>query len=441
MTDGPAESEALPPHEGADLAMSDAPRGLEEARVFSRVARMMLGEDTPLPQIGRFEVRGRIGSGAMGEVYLAHDPQRDAEVAVKVLAMHREADLSSAQRLQREARALSKLQHPNVVQIHEVGEHDGRLYIAMERLHGESLEARLHDGPLDAALTLVIIQDVCAAMECAHAEGIIHRDLKPANIHLVAADPSSPVAATRAKVLDFGVAKGLSTATLGGTTASGTVLGTPYYMSPEQARDASKVDAQADLWAVAIIAYECLVGRRPFDATNLPDLAVQLLTEPLPTPSEQAPVPAGFDTWFKQATHRSPDKRLPTAQKLADALAAVLVDKPQPRRTLLPWLAAAAAATGLGMWLLGAPDPKAPAPRPPQPTADAPVNPPGPARPPAPAEPRPPEPQKELVTPQPGVAPPMPAVPDKQPPPRSRPASPNKSAPAATEQDVSDLAL
>ena len=321
--------------------VSDPPRtDLEQERVFARVAKAMLGEDVEAPTVGRYELRERLGSGGMGEVYAAWDPEQRCEVAIKVVKRQRETDPGSVQRLRKEGRALQRLEHPNVVRVVEVGEDGDRFFIAMERLEGESLDAILErEGRLSPARTLAILSDVCAALEAAHAAGIVHRDLKPGNVFV---DRDG-----RAKVLDFGVAKGLSTATLGGTTASGTVFGTPFYMSPEQARDATKVDRRADLWAVAIIAYECIVGRRPFDADNLPDLAVQILTEKPPVPSEHGEVPAGFDPWFSRATDPDPQRRMQSADAVAASLAAVVSGA-----TVSGWSASRVAALIIALGLL-----------------------------------------------------------------------------------------
>ncbi|MEM6995691.1 MAG: serine/threonine-protein kinase, partial [Myxococcota bacterium] len=315
----------------------DGQPGLEEQRVFAAVSRAMLGAPVPAPRIGRFEIRERLGAGGMGEVYGAYDPDEDREVAVKVLASDRAADGAALGRMQREARALQRLRHPNVVEVFAVGDDDGRTFIAMERLAGDSLEALLAEHrSLPPQRVVEVLGDVCRGIAAAHDASIVHRDLKPANIFV-----HRGAERWTAKVLDFGVAKGLSSATLGGSTASGTVLGTPYYMSPEQARDASKVDRRADLWAVAIIAFECVVGRRPYEATNMPDLAVKILTERPPIPSEHGTVPPGLDAWFARATATDPNDRWPSAQALSDTLATALLHdtpsapRPHHRRILL----------------------------------------------------------------------------------------------------------
>ena len=327
---------------------SDPPRGdLEQERVFARVAQAMLGEDVAAPRVGRFELRERLGHGGMGEVYAAWDPDEQRDVAIKVLSRHRETDAAAVTRLRKEARALGRLEHPNVVRVFEVGEDGDRFFIAMERLEGSSLDAILEqERRLSPERTLSIVSDVCAALTAAHDADIVHRDLKPANVFV---GPDG-----RAKLLDFGIAKGLSTATLGGTTKSGTVMGTPYYMSPEQARDSTKVDRRTDLWAVAIITYECVVGRRPYEADNLPDLAVAILTQDPPVPSEHGEVPHGFDAWFARATDRDPARRPASADAVVATLGPVLrgeVSRGRPGRlSLVVTVVVIVAVSALALW-------------------------------------------------------------------------------------------
>ncbi len=332
---------------------------LEAQRVFAKVARSMLGLPTALPTLGRFEVHERMGSGGMGEVYGAHDPENERDVAIKVLRRDRTADANAMRRMDREARVLMRLDHPNVVRVHEVGTIDDQLFIVMERLEGQTLSQRLREhGTLTPAQALAIITPVCAALERAHGLGIIHRDLKPANIFLV--DDAAP---DGVKVLDFGLAKIISSGTLDLSTASGTVMGTLHYMSPEQGRDTTKVDHRCDLWSVAVIAYECIIGERPFEAENLPLLAVKLMTEQPPVPSEHGPCPRGFDAWFAKATDRALERRFGSAAVMVDALADALA-LPRPgisparvprRRWLAPLaLSAIAAAALVGWW--AAPD-------------------------------------------------------------------------------------
>lgn len=336
--------------------MTGDPRGqqpLEAQRVFAKVARAMLGAEVALPTIGRFEVRERLGAGGMGEVYGAWDPQAERDVAIKVLRSDRSTDAAARRRMQREARALVRLDHPNVVRIHEVGESDDRVYLAMELLRGETLAQRLErERRLSVAHAFEVISGVCAGLQHAHDVGIIHRDLKPGNVLLRQAGAG---AGATVKVLDFGLAKIVGSGTLDLSTASGTVMGTLHYMSPEQARDSTKLDHRGDLWSVAVIAYECLVGERPFEADTMAELAVRLLTGTAPVPSEHGAVPTGFDAWFRRATARDLDARFTSANELLVALGEALgqavpaVRARSPRRPRWPLGIAAAAAGVLGV--------------------------------------------------------------------------------------------
>lgn len=346
--------------------MTEDPRGqqpLEAQRVFAKVARAMLGAEVALPTIGRFEVRERLGAGGMGEVYGAWDPQAAREVAIKVLPGDRHADAAARHRMQREARALVRLHHPNVVRMHEVGESDDRVYLAMELLRGETLaECLERERRLSVAATFAMIAGVCAGLQHAHDAGIIHRDLKPSNVLLVGAGAGATV-----KVLDFGLAKIVASGTLDPSTASGTVMGTLHYMSPEQARDSTKLDHRGDLWSVAVIAYECLVGERPFEGATMAELAVRLLTGMPPVPSEHGSVPAGFDAWFLRATARDLDARFTSANELLVALAEALgqaapgVRARSPRRRRWRLGATATAAGVLGAaWVWWPASPESP---------------------------------------------------------------------------------
>ena len=258
-----------------------------------------------------------------------------------------------------------------MVQIFDYGVDDGAPYIAMELLQGESLAKRLRrDGTLTPEEALRVITHVCRAVGKAHQAGIVHRDLKPDNVFIV--DDEDGV---RCKVLDFGIAKGLPGQTVDADTRSGAMLGTPYYMAPEQARDSSRADARADLWSVAVIAYECLVGERPFAGESVASVSVKILVDPIPVPSEHGDVPPGFDAWFERATQRDPDDRYQTARELARELAPALgldvptattVTPPPPparRRSRVGWagLAALAALVGAGFVLASTGDTAEPA--------------------------------------------------------------------------------
>ena len=266
---------------------------LDRERTFARVAQALLGEEVDAPKVGRFELRDRLGAGSMAEVYSAWDPAHDREVAIKVLRSQHAANEAVVRRLRREAKTLGGLRHPNLLEIYEVGSDGDRTFVAMERLEGQGLDAYLEEhGRLPAERTRALVDDICRGIGEAHAHDVIHRDLKPANVFVL---PDGT-----AKILDFGLAKGLQAGTLGASTASGTVLGTPYYMSPEQATDSKHIDHRSDLWAVGVIAYECATGRRPFEAKNIAELAAKIVSEdPAPTGQPR------LDAWVAKALARS----------------------------------------------------------------------------------------------------------------------------------------
>ena len=230
-------------------------------------------------RLGQYEVLTPLGAGGMGEVYRARDTRLRREVAIKVLpaALAQKADYVA--RFEREARALAALNHAGIAAIYGLEEGNGFRFLAMELVEGETLAERLGaGGPLPVEEALRIAHGIAEALEAAHAKGIVHRDLKPANIKLT---PEGKV-----KVLDFGLAKmmeeedpGLSRAdTLrAAETREGTILGTPFYMSPEQARGRA-VDRRADLWALGCVLYEMLTGRRAFDSETAPDALAAILT-------------------------------------------------------------------------------------------------------------------------------------------------------------------
>ncbi len=270
----------------------------------------------------RYRLERRLGQGGMGEVWLAQHVNLGTPVAIKLVSPHVANDERARSRFLREAKSAASLSSPRVVQIFDYGVDGDTPYIAMELLDGEPLSARLAArGKLSPAETLRFISDTCRAIAKAHDARIIHRDLKPDNIFVVEQEDEE-----RAKVLDFGIAKGFANDTMTANTQSGAVLGTPYYMSPEQAQDAANVDHRTDLWAVGVIAYQCLLGKRPFVADSLPGLSVKIIADPIPVPSEQGDVPPGFDGWFARAVERDVDRRFQSAREMSEALAAVLGD-------------------------------------------------------------------------------------------------------------------
>ncbi|XYH92716.1 serine/threonine-protein kinase [Sorangium sp. So ce1128] len=296
-------------------AASDTPRGDERAMA----APALCAGDVVAE---RFRLVRELGRGAMGSVWLARHEALGVACAVKFIA-ERFADVREARlRFEREARAAAQIRSPHVVQIMDHGVWRGAPYIAMEYLEGETLGARIErEGRLPHRVTARFLAQVARGLSKAHALGIVHRDLKPDNLFLVRDDEEPTV-----KILDFGIAK--SPPTVGESMAGtrlGTVLGTPYFMSPEQADGTKPVDHRSDLWSLAVIAYRCVVGKMPFESQALGDLFMKIMQMPVPVPSREAPgVPAAFDVWWARATERDPARRFQSAREQSDALARAL---------------------------------------------------------------------------------------------------------------------
>jgi serine/threonine-protein kinase len=267
---------------------------------------------------GRYRIQEQLGEGGMGSVWRAEHVTLRSPVAVKFLNAAIADHPEMLERFMREAQSAAALRGTYVVQIFDYGVEDGTPYIAMELLNGESLQQRLdRQRVVSVAELRRIFPQVARAVSKAHEAGIVHRDLKPDNIFLVQEGDEEI-----AKVLDFGIAKvdNPLDITTGGGTRTGAMLGTPYYMSPEQARGKKAVDHRTDLWALAIIAYDCLVGKRAFDSDALGDLVIQICTMPTPVPSQHASVPRGFDDWFLRGAHKDPDQRFQSVRQMAEAL-------------------------------------------------------------------------------------------------------------------------
>jgi serine/threonine-protein kinase len=275
--------------------------------------------------VGRYRLDERLGAGGMGSIWRAQHLVLAAPVAVKLIDREAVPDEETLQRFMREAQSAATLRSPHVVQILDYGVDDKLPFIVMELLDGENLAQRLRRlGRLSSAETARVVTHIGRAVGRAHEAGIVHRDLKPENVFLIRNEDEEI-----AKVLDFGVAK-VSVGSLGhggeeGTrTRTGSILGTPYYMSPEQAQGNKTVDTRSDLWSLGVIAFECLTGKRPFYSEGLGDLVLQICIRDIPIPSEVASVPIGFDAWFARACARDPDARFQTARELTDALREVL---------------------------------------------------------------------------------------------------------------------
>jgi serine/threonine protein kinase len=269
---------------------------------------------------GKFRLIRLLGRGGMGSVWQATHLALDIPCAVKFIEGDFAAVPEMQSRFQREAKAAAALRSPHVVQILDHDIWEGMPFIAMELLDGEELSKRIaRIGPLPPGEVTAIIAQVCRALAKAHQLGVVHRDLKPDNLFLVRDDDREIV-----KILDFGIAKSKNpNLDIGGNTKTGAMLGTPYYMSPEQAQGNKAIDGRADLWALGVIAFECLTAKRPFESDALGDLLMQIMVKPLPMPSQERPgLPPAVDAWFSKACARDPKDRFQTPKELSEALSA-----------------------------------------------------------------------------------------------------------------------
>ncbi len=278
-----------------------------------RAARTGMGPVAAPRVVGKYEILGEIGRGGMGIVYKARQPGLNRAVALKVILAGEHAGHDARARFLAEAEAVARLQHPNVVQVFEVGEHDGLPFIALEYCPGGSLDKKLAGRSLPADESAALIRALAEAAEAAHEAGVVHRDLKPANVLLDAA--GTP------KLTDFGVAKRLGES---GRTATGALLGTPAYMAPEQADARGRpVGPAADVYALGAILYECLTGRPPFVGEHLLGTVRQVVAEEPAPPRQLNPrTPRELQTICLKCLEKDPRRRYASAKALADDLLA-----------------------------------------------------------------------------------------------------------------------
>src|SRR5271163_311253 len=279
-------------------------------------------------KLGPYEIQSPLGAGGMGEVYRARDTRLDRTVAIKVLASHLSSSPELKQRMEREARAISSLNHPNICHLYDIGSQDGTDYLVMEFLEGETLSERLGKGPLPLNEILKIGIAIAEALTVAHRQGIVHRDLKPGNIMLTKGG---------AKLMDFGLAKsatgapaGVSSAPLlsaartmtqaspvSPLTTAGTMIGTIQYMSPEQI-EGKEADARSDLFALGAVLYEMVTGARPFEGKSQISVASSILEkDPDPISTAQPLTPPAFEHIVTACLAKNPDDRIQSAQDIA----------------------------------------------------------------------------------------------------------------------------
>ncbi len=297
---------------------------------------------------GKYRLIRVLGRGGMGVVYEAEHAMTRRRVAVKVLHAHHKESSDAAKRFINEAQSAGRIQHPNVVEVLDAGEDaDGSLYLVLELLSGQDLATQLmRVRRLEVADTLTIIAQVLQALVVAHRQGIIHRDIKPENIYLT----RSVTGDTVVKILDFGISKAIGgdQAFAPSVTQTNTTVGTPHYMSPEQARGERTIDTRADLWAVGVVMFECLAGKVPFDGETYNDQIVRVITEPH-EPLGDFDVPGEISRIVDRALEKDRNRRYAqAAQMLTDirqfvqrhpeysSVPAHYLREPQPVRTPPP---------------------------------------------------------------------------------------------------------
>jgi serine/threonine protein kinase len=298
-------------------------------------------------KLGPYEIQSELGTGGMGEVYRARDTRLDRQVAIKVLAAHLSSSPELKQRMEREARAISSLNHPHICQLYDIGSQDGTDYLVMELLDGETVAERVRKGALPLNELLKIGADVADALAFAHRAGIVHRDLKPANIMLTKSG---------AKLMDFGLAKPFGmTATASGAapsftavatmtglspasplTTAGSIVGTIQYMSPEQI-EGKEADARSDIFALGAVLYEMATGKRAFEGKSQISVASSILEkDPEPISAARPMTPPAFEHVVRTCLQKNPEDRFQTAHDVRLQLKWISEDRPSPPTPALP---------------------------------------------------------------------------------------------------------
>src|SRR5215468_2747891 len=272
-------------------------------------------------RLGPYEIQSPLGAGGMGEVYRARDTRLERTVAIKILPAELSKDPVRKQRFEREAKTISSLNHPHICVLYDVGHQNGTDYLVMECVEGETLAKRLEKGPLPLEQVLKYGTQIADALDKEHRSGVVHRDLKPGNIVL---------AATGAKLLDFGLAKPVSPLASGMTltadtpraamTEEGTIIGTFQYMSPEQV-EGKDLDGRSDIFSLGAVLYEMVTGQRAFEGKSQLSVASAILEkEPAPITTIKPLTPPGLNHAIRKCLEKSPDERWQSASDLASEL-------------------------------------------------------------------------------------------------------------------------
>ena len=278
---------------------------------------------------GRYELEQLVGTGGMSSVYRAHDTLLERRVALKILHDAYAEDDEYVERFRREARAVAQLAHPNIVTVIDRGEDDGRQFIVFEYVEGENLkELLMRTGPLPISRVVELALEMARALSFAHQLGLVHRDVKPQNV-LLNGDG-------RAKMTDFGIARSLDVDR--GVTDSGTILGTSFYIAPEQAKG-ERIDAQTDIYSLGCVLFELLTARVPFEGESFVAVAMRHVNDPAPDVRElRTDVPPRLAALVARALEKDPAARFRTMQEVIVELEAVqdeLEDATDPERTMI----------------------------------------------------------------------------------------------------------